>query len=100
MEVNVPLHDVMQILKMIAARDQARAFQSAAKKKGVLMIAPAETVNFVKDFLVEKELDNNRIGKHIVSARVKGEEEGVEAKASAATATRPFDRRDCNSLGH
>ena len=33
MEVNVPLHDVMQILKMIAARDQARAFQSAAKKR-------------------------------------------------------------------
>jgi hypothetical protein len=70
MEVNVPLHDVMRILKMIADRGQAGAFKSAAKKKGVLMIAPAETVNFAKDFLVKKKLDNNAIGKHIVNAAV------------------------------
>ena len=66
----------MRILKMIATRGhRARDFERAAKKKGVLMIAPADTVNFVKDFLVNKKLDNNPIGKHIVNARVKGEDE-------------------------
>ena len=66
------------------------------------MIAPAETVNFVKDFLVKKKLDNNPIGKHIVNARVKGEEEerGAKAMVPKAIATGQFDRRDCNSLGH
>ena len=94
MKVNVPLHNVMTILRMIARR-HAAPFARKAREKGVLMIAPAETVNFVKDFLVDNKLDKNPIGKHIVNARVKEAEPGVMMAAKGGG-----DLRDCNSLDH
>jgi hypothetical protein len=97
MEVNVPLHNVMRILKMIARR-HAGPFARKAEEKGVLMIAPAETVNFVKDFLVDNKLDKNPIGKHIVNARVKEAEMAEMVVVAEATGGR--DLRDCNSLDH
>jgi hypothetical protein len=91
--LNVALHDVMTALQMIEEHGYTEKFRKAAKKNKALMIVPADTVNFVKDFLVANNMHDDPIGKHIVNAQKKKAPPGAEALGAAA------DSFDCN-FGH
>src|SRR5882757_5426978 len=66
------LHDVIKVIKMIERHDQLPSFTRKMKNGEAEVRISAHTVNLVKDFVAEKRLHKNAIGKHIVNARHKG----------------------------
>jgi hypothetical protein len=88
----IGLHDVVRALKVIEKHKQLDKFVRAAKRKKALMSADANTVNFVKDFMVENKMHDDPVGKHIVNAKVAAA--AVRGAARAAAAQDPF--RPCN----
>jgi hypothetical protein len=91
--LKIGLHDVMRALKVIDDNGLTKKFARKAKEKGASMSVNADTVNFVKDFMVDNDLHGHPIGKHIVNAA------GLKRAASVgmAAARRPQrDRFDCN----
>jgi hypothetical protein len=79
--LKIALHDIVTFVKMIDDHNQIDAFQMAAKMKKAFVSVDAETVNFVKDYIVKNNLHEHPVGKHIVNAR------GLMAAG---------DRFDCN----
>jgi len=67
--IRIGLHDVVRAIKMIEKGGQLAKFVSAAKRQQAEATLGAETVNFVKDFVVKYRLHGNAIGKHIVNGR-------------------------------
>jgi hypothetical protein len=64
------LHDVVKALKVIERHGHLNKLVSRSKRDSKPVDVPAETVNFVKDFMVKHKMHNDRVGKHIVNARV------------------------------
>ena len=81
------VHDVVRALKVIEKYKHLDKFVRAAKKKEARVSVGAETVNFVKNFMVKYKMHNDPVGKHIVNAR-------VATGALATAAGDPF--RPCN----
>jgi hypothetical protein len=79
--LRISLHDIARVMMMINQKKQMKRFQTAAKSKKAYVTVDADTVNFVKDYIVDNNLHNHPIGKHIVNA------EGMTA---------PGDPYDCN----
>lgn len=66
----IGLHDVVRAMKFIEEQGQLDALVKAAKKHKITMKIDAESVNFVKDFFVTKDLhDTAQIARHIVNAK-------------------------------
>jgi hypothetical protein len=64
------LHDVVRALKVIEENGDLKEFVRASKQIEASVLVDAETVNFVKDFMVENHLHAHPVGKHIVNAMV------------------------------
>ena len=63
------LHDVVKALKAIEEEGHLDRFVKAAKRKETSVSFDAETVNFVKDFIVKNKMHDHPVGKHIVNAK-------------------------------
>ena len=79
--VRIGLHDVIKAVQMIESYGHLRKFASRAKRQNASVTAPAETVNFVKDFVAKFGMHKNRVGKHIVQG---GGRPGAEAAKKRA----------------
>jgi hypothetical protein len=64
------LHDVVRALKVIEENNHLDKFVRASKRKKTSVSVNAETVNFVKDFMVKNNMHDHPVGKHIVNAMV------------------------------
>lgn len=100
------LHDVIKVVKMIEQHDQLASFTRKMKNEKAEVRISARTVNLVKDFVAEKRLHKNAIGKHIVNASQQGplEDTGIRtaiavATGAAAAKGRDDDPNQCN-FGH
>jgi hypothetical protein len=67
--LKIPLHAVITFLKMIEEHKQTEKLAEAAKSKNAFVTVDPETVNFVKDYLVENNLHEHPIAQHVVNAR-------------------------------
>jgi hypothetical protein len=76
------LHDVVRVIKVIEKHGHLAKFIRGAKKQKTAGTFDANTVNFVKDFMVKQKMHTDPIGKHIVNA--------------AAAATARTGRFNCN----
>jgi ribosomal protein L28 len=81
------LHAVVRVLKVIEKHGHMAKFVRAAKDQQAAGTFDAETVNFVKDFMVKQKMHNDPIGKHIVNAQ-----QGEPTRG----ATRGGGRFNCN----
>ncbi len=88
------LHDVVRALKVIEKHKHLNKFVKAAKKNKASVSVGAETVNFVKDFMVKNKMHNDPIGKHIVNARVTTSDTARAGNRVEAAGQDPF--RPCN----
>jgi hypothetical protein len=90
--MRIAVVDIVKIIKMIDDHNQIEKFQNAAKRQKAFVSVDAETVNFVKDYMVKSNLHNDPVGLHIVNAR------GARATTAARTArtTAARDRFDCD----
>jgi hypothetical protein len=79
------LHDVVRALKVIEKHGRTTKFARGAKAAGVIVDVPADTVNFVKDFMVANKMHSDPVGKHIVNAQ-------VAVAQSAVAGAAPQDR--------
>jgi hypothetical protein len=66
------LHDVVRALKVIDKHGHMTKFVKAAKEQNATATFDANTVNFVKDFMVKHKMHGDPIGKHIVNAKQVG----------------------------
>ena len=64
------IHDVFRALKVIEKHKHMNKFVRASKQKDASVSIGADTVNFVKDFMVKHKMHADPVGKHIVNARV------------------------------
>jgi len=64
------LHDVVRALKVIEKHRHLDQFVGAAKRAKASVLIDADSVNFVKDFMVKYRMHDDPVGKHIVNARV------------------------------
>jgi hypothetical protein len=96
--VRIGLHDVIKALQMIEMHGHLGKLAGGARRRQLYMVAPAETVNFVKDFIVKYDMYNRPIGKHIVNGngrplRGKISQEGRTMTAASRPAKDPHQ---CN----
>ncbi|MFT4277749.1 MAG: hypothetical protein QM576_15470 [Rhodopseudomonas sp.] len=64
--IRIGLHDVIRALKMIETQGHLNKLVSGSKRQRLQVTLPAETVNFVKDFVVKHRMHTHRVGRHIV----------------------------------
>jgi signal transduction histidine kinase len=64
------LHDVVRAMKMIEKHGELDRFVRAAKRRKACVSVDADTVNFVKDFVVKHRMHAVPVGKHIVNAAI------------------------------
>ena len=69
--LRIALHDIVKVVKMIDEHKHTEKFLKAAKREKAFVNVDAETVNFVKDYMVKNNLHEHPVGKHIVNARAK-----------------------------
>ena len=74
----IGLHDVVRALKVIEKHKHLDKFVKAAKQNDASVRVGADTVNFVKDFMVKHKMHGDPVGKHLVNATV-ATEGGLEA---------------------
>jgi hypothetical protein len=63
-------HDVVRAVKMLEAHGQLDKFVRASKRANLTVLVGADTVNFVKRFVVANEMHADPVGRHIVNAMV------------------------------
>lgn len=63
------LHEVVTALKVIEEEGRREIFLRAAKRNKAFISVDARTVNFVKNFFVQKKMHQHPVGRHIVNAR-------------------------------
>lgn len=85
--LRIGLHDVIRALQVIEEHGQLDRFAAAAKRAKAKVSIASETVNFVKDFMVRKQMHEHPIGRHIVNARAAG----PEAAPRRGTPKDPFE---------
>jgi len=64
------LHDVIKAMKVIEEHEHLEKFVRASKRKDTTVHVDADTVNFVKNFMVKNKMHAHPIGRHIVNAIV------------------------------
>jgi hypothetical protein len=67
--IRMSLHDVIKAVKMIEKHGHLATFRSKLNRAQAQVSVPADTVNLVKDFVAEKGMHKNALGKHIVHGR-------------------------------
>ena len=82
--VDISLHDVIEALKMIEKHGH---LNKLSRNLELEMNVPADTVDFIKDFIVKNDMYDDQIGRHIVNGS------GRPAPSSRAAA-----RRSDNSI--
>jgi hypothetical protein len=66
--VHIPVHRVMDVLKMIDDHGHSSKFKRQAKAAGVAMTLHPKTVNFVKDFVANNNMHAHAVGKQVVNS--------------------------------
>lgn len=66
--VNIPVHRVVDVLKMIHDHGHSNKFRRQAKSKGMVMKLHPKTVNFVKDFVANNNMHEHPVGKQVVNS--------------------------------
>ena|SRR6202521_1106600 len=66
----IGLHDIVRALKVIDENNHMDMFIRASKRNKASVSVNAETVNFVKDFMVKNNMHDHPVGQHIVNAMV------------------------------
>jgi hypothetical protein len=66
--VQIPVHRVVDVLKMIDEHGHSKRFRRQAKTKGLKMGLHPDTVNFVKDFVAENSLHEHPVGKQVLNS--------------------------------
>jgi hypothetical protein len=66
--VNIPVHRVVDVLKMIDDHGHSEKFRKQAKAKGAVMRLHPKTVNFVKDFVANNNMHEHAVGKQVVNS--------------------------------
>jgi hypothetical protein len=96
--VQIGLHDVIKALQMIEKHGHLDKLGNGARRRQLYLLAPAETVNFVKDFIVKHDMYDQPIGKHIVNGNGRPLRSKVsEASRTITAASRPAkDPHQCN----
>jgi hypothetical protein len=85
--IEIGLHDVIKALKMIEKHGHLRKLSRDLELR---LSVPAETVNFIKDFIVQYDMYDNPIGKHIVGGNGRPEP-SPRAAASRAGSGGPYE---------
>ncbi len=67
--IRMGLHDVIKAVKMIEKHGHLAKFTSKLRREQAQVSLPADTVNLVKNFVVENGMHKNSMGKHIVNGR-------------------------------
>jgi hypothetical protein len=67
--VRMGLHDVIKAVKMIEKNGHLAKFTNRLRRAQAQVSVPADTVNLVKDFIVENEMHKTSMGEHIVKGR-------------------------------
>jgi len=83
------IHDVVAALKMIEKHRHLSKLVRASKKAETSVSLDADTVNWIKDFLVKNKMHTDPIGKHIVNAAAPASD------ATAAAGTRGGNPAEC-----
>lgn len=63
--VNIPVHRVVDVLKMIDEHGHSKKFQEQAKAAGLVMTVHPKTVNFVKDFVTANAMHEHPVGAQV-----------------------------------
>ena len=66
--VDIPVHRVMDVLKMIDDHGHSKKFRTQAKKAGLVMKLHPKTVNFVKDFVADNQMHEHEVGGQVVNS--------------------------------
>jgi hypothetical protein len=66
--VDIPAHQVAEILAVIHARGQTAKFKRQAKAAGLVVTVNPKTVNFVKDFLAQNEMHTLAAGARAINS--------------------------------
>jgi hypothetical protein len=66
--VDIPAHQVAEILALIVARGQAAKFKKEAKAAGLVVTVNPQTVNFVKDFLAQNQMHSLAAGRRAINS--------------------------------
>ena len=67
--MKIGLHDVYKALKWLEEHGKIDEFMAQVREKNIVIKVDASTVNFVKDYVVEKEMHTHTMGAHIVNAK-------------------------------
>jgi hypothetical protein len=67
--IRIGLYDVIKAVKMIEKHDHLAKFTRKLRREEAQVTFPADTVNLVKDFVVENGMHKSSMGKHIVNSR-------------------------------
>jgi hypothetical protein len=66
--VDIPAHQVAEILALIQARGQGAKFKKQAKAAGLVVTVNSQTVNFVKDFLAQNQMHSLAVGRRAINS--------------------------------
>ena len=66
--VNIPVHRVADVLKMIHDHGHTAKFKKQAKAADYAMSLHPATVNFVKDFVAKNAMHDDPIGKQVMNS--------------------------------
>ena len=66
--VDIPVHRVADVLKMIHQHGHSAKFKKHAKAAGHAMSLHPDTVNFVKDFVADNAMHNDPVGKQVMNS--------------------------------
>lgn len=66
--VDIPAHQVAEILATILARGQGAKFKKQAKAAGLVVTVNSKTVNFVKDFLAQNQMHSLAVAKRAINS--------------------------------
>jgi hypothetical protein len=67
--VHIPVHRVVDVLKMIDEHGHSKKFSEQAKEKDLVMGLHPDTVNFVKDFVADNDLHEHPVGKQVINSK-------------------------------
>jgi len=66
--VDIPMHRVVEVLKMIHEHGHATKFKKQAKQADLKMRFDPKAVNFVKDFVANNDMHSHAVGRQVVNS--------------------------------
>jgi hypothetical protein len=90
------IHDVIRALKMIEKHKHLDKFARATKANDAVVEIGAQSVNFIKDFVVKNGMAADPVGRHIVNAARPGATAATAGLQTTAGSAPAGDRFRCN----